>query len=105
MIPFTVDQFLCVFERYNVAVWPAQLILYALGFLAICLALERKADFSRGVSVILTMFWIWMGLVYHLWFFSPINRAAPIFALFFVLQGTLFFIAGFRKQQAAGVVE
>jgi hypothetical protein len=97
MIPFTVDQFLSVFERYNVAVWPAQLFLYATAILAICLTLQRKADFSRGVSIILSMFWIWMGLVYHLWFFSGINRVAPIFAAFFVLQGILFFIAGVWK--------
>jgi hypothetical protein len=97
MIPFTVDQFLSVFERYNVAVWPAQLFLLAMGILAICLALQRKADFSRGVTIILSMFWIWMGLVYHLLFFSPIDRAALIFAAFFILQGILFFVAGVWK--------
>jgi hypothetical protein len=94
MIPFTVDQFLEVFERYNVAVWPAQLFLYALGILTIGLALQRRTDFRKTVSLILAMFWIWMGLVYHLWFFSDINGAALIFALFFALQGGLFLIAG-----------
>jgi len=97
MIPFTVDQFLSVFERYNVAVWPAQLVFYALGFLALCLALARKAGFSRAISIILSTFWIWMGLVYHFWFFSSINRAALIFAAFFILQGVLFFVAGVWK--------
>jgi hypothetical protein len=97
MIPFTVDQFLSVFERYNVAVWPAQLVFYALGFLALCLALARKADFSRAISIILSTFWIWMGLVYHFWFFSAINRAALIFAAFFMMQGILFFVAGVWK--------
>jgi uncharacterized membrane protein HdeD (DUF308 family) len=99
MIPFTVNQFLNVFERYNVAVWPAQLFLYAMGICAICLALQRKADLSRSISFILALFWIWMGLVYHLWYFSTINRAAVIFAAFFVLQGILFFIAGVSKHQ------
>jgi len=99
MIPFTLEQFLGVFERYNFAVWPAQLFLYAIAILAICLALPRKADFSRGISLILSMFWIWMGLVYHFGFFSTINRAALFFALFFVVQGALFFIAGACKQQ------
>src|SRR5688572_33274650 len=98
MIPFTVDQFLNVFERYNNAVWPAQLFLHAIAILAIYLALQRKADFSRGVNIILSIFWIWMGLVYHLWFFSAINRAALVFAAFFVLQGILFFIAGALKK-------
>lgn len=35
-----------------------------------------------------------MGLVYHFWFFSAINRAALIFAAIFVVQGILFFVAG-----------
>jgi Family of unknown function (DUF6064) len=98
MIPFTVGQFLDVFARYNVAVWPAQLFLYAMGIFAICLALQRKASLRKSVSFILALFWIWMGLVYHFWFFSVINRAALIFAAFFVLQGVLFFIAGVLKQ-------
>ena len=99
MIPFTVDQFLNVFEQYNVAVWPAQVFLYAIGMFAISLVLSRKSDFSRIVSLILSLFWIWMGIVYHFWFFSAINKAAIGFAAFFVLQGILFFIAGVLKQQ------
>jgi hypothetical protein len=99
MIPFTVDQFLSVFERYNVAVWPAQLFLNAIGILAICLVLQRKSDFSKTVSIILAIFWLWMGLVYHFWFFSAINKPALMFALLFVLQATIFFIAGFWKHQ------
>jgi hypothetical protein len=94
MLPFTVDQFFDVFERYNVIVWPAQLILYAFAIVAIGIALQRRADFSKTVSCILAVFWIWMGLVYHFWFFSVINRAALIFAALFVLQGILFVIAG-----------
>ena len=99
MIPFTVDQFLNVFEQYNVAVWPAQVFLYTIGIVAICLALSRQKDFSRSISLILSLFWIWMGIVYHLSFFSAINKAARGFAALFVLQGILFFIAGVSKHQ------
>lgn len=88
-----------MFERYNLAVWPAQLFLNALGILAICLALQRKSGFSKGVSLTLSMFWIWTGLVYHFLFFSIINSAALLFALLFVVQGVLFFVAGVWKQQ------
>ena len=99
MIPFTVDQFLNVFEQYNVAVWPAQVFLSTIGMFAISLVLSRKSDLSRIVSLILSLFWIWMGIVYHLWFFSAINKVAIVFAAFFVLQGILFFIAGVLNQQ------
>ena len=93
------DQFLNVFEQYNVAAWPAQVFLYTIGMFAISLVLSRKSDFSKIISLILSLFWIWMGIVYHLWFFSAINKAAIGFAAFFVLQGILFFIAGVLKQQ------
>ena len=99
MIPFTVDQFLNVFEQYNVAVWPAQVFLSTIGMFAISLVLSRKSDLSRIVSLILSLFWIWMGIVYHLSFFSAINKAARGFAALFVLQGILFFIAGVSKHQ------
>ena len=98
-MPFTVNQFFDVFARYNVAVWPAQLFLYALAIFAIYLAIQRKSYLSSGISYILAAFWIWMGLVYHFWYFSTVNRIALIFAASFVLQGILFFIAGCWKPQ------
>ena len=85
MIPFSIDQFLNVFARYNLAVWPAQIFLYAIGLVAMSLALSQKGDFSKSVSLILSVFWIWMGVAYHSWFFSAINRTAFTFAKIFLL--------------------
>lgn len=99
MIPFTPDQFFKVFERYNVAVWPAQLFLYAAGILTICLALKRRSDLSKSISFLLCLFWMWMGVVYHLLFFSSIDGAALFFGAFFILQGILFFVAGVLKEE------
>lgn len=98
-LPFTTDQFLRVFEHYNTAVWPAQLVLEGAGLLAICLALQRKSNLSRIISFVLALLWIWMGSIYHLLFFSGINRAAVAFAVFFILQGLLFFRAGVVKNE------
>ena len=98
-MPFTIKQFFDVFARYNVGVWPAQLFLYALGIFAIYLAIQRKTYLSKGISYILAVFWIWMGLVYHLLYFSTVNRVALIFAALFALQGALLFIAGSSNQE------
>ncbi|MFZ0750450.1 MAG: DUF6064 family protein, partial [Pyrinomonadaceae bacterium] len=76
MIPFTVDQFLNVFARYNEAVWPAQIVLYAIALCAIGLAIQRSSDFSRSIAFLLSVLWLWSGIVYHLIFFSRINPAA-----------------------------
>lgn len=98
-LPFTTDQFLQVFEHYNVAVWPAQLVLLVIGLLAIYLAVQRKSDSSRFISLILALLWIWMGAIYHYSFFSVINRAAFVFAALFILQGAIFFTAGVVKNK------
>ena len=75
-LPFTVDQFLEVFQRYNLAVWPVQWILGMLGLVAVSLALSRRRNASRWVSGILALMWFWMAAAYHLAFFAIINRTA-----------------------------
>ena len=40
--PFTSEQFLHVFENYNISVWPAQVLLYLLALGAIFFALNKK---------------------------------------------------------------
>jgi hypothetical protein len=94
--PFTIDQFLDVFRRYNAAVWPAQWILGALGLVAIVLALTGRRSASRWVSIILALLWLWMAAAYHLAFFTSINRAAIAFAAAFAVQAAVFTWVAFR---------
>jgi predicted molibdopterin-dependent oxidoreductase YjgC len=65
MIPFTVDQCLIVFEQYNVGVWPAQVFLYTIGIIAICLTLSRKKDFSRIWNEIRSVWPAGRGITYR----------------------------------------
>ena len=99
MIPFTVDQFLDVFARYNVAVWPAQIVLYTIALCAIGLALQRTRNFSRSINCLLSVLWLWSGVVYHLIFFSRINSAAYFFGVLFIFQVFLFIYAGGLKRK------
>lgn len=89
-LPFSPSEFFAVFARYNDAVWPAQLALYALAIIALLLALRRSSGASRGAHTILAVLWIWMGVVYHAGFFAEVNPAAIVFAGVFVVQGFLF---------------
>jgi hypothetical protein len=93
-IPFTVEQFFDIFGAYNTAIWPAQVAAYILGLIALGLALRENKLSSRIISAILALFWIWMGVFYHISHFSVINPAARIFGLFYVLQGVLFLLLG-----------
>jgi len=93
-LPFTTDQFLDVFARYNIAVWPTQLVFYLLGVLSIVVAVRPARWSSRIINLILSMFWLWMGVAYHFLFFSKINQAAWLFGAIFILQSLIFIYAG-----------
>ncbi|MHB9029670.1 MAG: DUF6064 family protein [Candidatus Latescibacterota bacterium] len=93
-LPFSIDQFLGVFETYNRSVWPAQIIAYALGIAAVLFSLKKVEHSDRIVSAILAFFWLWIGIAYHLVFFARINPAARLFGILFIVQGLLFLWAG-----------
>ncbi|HKJ68314.1 MAG TPA: DUF6064 family protein [bacterium] len=89
-LPFTTDQFLEVFRLYNLTIWPAQIIAYLLGIGALVLVFWRRKFSDRIITEILGFFWLWIGIVYHIMFFSAINPAARIFGALFIIQGLLF---------------
>lgn len=88
-IPFTIEEFLDVLQRYNEAVWPTQLLLLILP-LATAVAILRGPGVTRSPAFILAILWLWMGVVYHLHFFRSINPAAVLFGALFVIQAGLF---------------
>lgn len=94
MLPFTVDQFLKVFEQYNQAIWPMQVLAYLLGITAIVFAMKQTRYTSQAISVVLAFFWAWMGIVYHLMYFSTINGAAIGFGILFIIQAIVWLVFG-----------
>jgi hypothetical protein len=96
MLPFTQEQFLQVFARYNEAVWPLQWIAWLLGAAACTVVARGGLLRERAVPAVLALLWLWTGIAYHGVFFSAINRAAPVFAALFVLQGLLFAACAWR---------
>jgi hypothetical protein len=98
-LPFSPEQFLALFGDYNEAIWPAQLIAYLVGLLAVALAIWKRPFSDQSISLTLAAYWLWMGGAYHLAFFTRINSAAYLFGLLFVAQGVLFLLAGFARDQ------
>jgi len=92
-LPFTADQFLEIFKSYNESIFPIQIVFYLIAAIALFL-LFSSADKSRIISLILSFFWLWIGIVYHIIYFSKINKAAYLFGSLFILQGIIFFIYG-----------
>lgn len=93
-LPFTTEQFLGVFEDYHRAVGPMPVVLTGLAVAAVALAARKTSYSAPAVAGILGVLWLWMGLVYHLVFFTAINPAAYAFGLLTAAQGLLFLYAG-----------
>ena len=98
-LPFNIEQFFDVFKTYNVAVFPMQIIFYLLAALIIYLAIKKPNKSGRIISLILSFLWFWMGIVYHLLFFTAINKAAYFFGALFIAEGLLLLFAGYFKQK------
>lgn len=101
-IPFTIDHFFQVFERYNAGVFPLQLVLLALGIVALLLLHFGRRLRTMSIGLILGLLWLWTGGVYHLSFFTAINKAAYGFGAIFIGQGLLFIIEAFRGRYDYG---
>lgn len=89
-LPFTVDEFLGVFRRYNLAVWPAQVALVLLALWVVALAYRGRPSSSRVVFGVLAVLWLWMAVAYHIAFFASVNPAAVAFGVVFAVQAGLF---------------
>lgn len=97
-LPFTTEEFLNVFSQYNRAVFPLQIIFNLLALFIVYIIIKKKNFTDRFVSYSLGFLWLWIGIIYQFIFFSEINPAARIFALFFIFQAFIFFYLSIKKK-------
>ena len=97
-LPFSLGDFLNIFKEYNETVFPLQIVFYFVAFLCIYLIFTKYKYVNKIISITLSFFWLWIGVVYHLIFFSTINPAAYIFGALFIIQALLFMIWGVFKK-------
>lgn len=100
-IPFTNDEFLGVFEQYNRNVWPSQLVLFALAVVALVAIYRNDSRGRQVLFAVLSLLWAWMGLVYHITYFSAINKAAYGFGLLFLIQSIVFVYVGIIRDKSS----
>lgn len=96
-MPFSREEFLDVFRRYNETVWPTQLALLMLGIATLLLASLHNRRASAAASIGLATLWLWTALAYHLAFFKAINPIATVFAAAFIVQAVLLLVQGLRS--------
>ncbi|MBD3386031.1 hypothetical protein GF407_14035 [candidate division KSB1 bacterium] len=98
-LPFTLEQFFDVIAQYNQSIWPAQIFLNILAVAAVILVLFKVKSNEKMINGILGAFWLWIGIVYHLAFFTDINQGAYLFGFLFIVQGIIFVFAGVIKDK------
>lgn len=96
-LPFTADQFLDAFARFNQEVWPLQLVAYALAILAVVLAVRGGRGASRGAGLVLAFLWA-AAAAYHAAALGRLAPSGPVFAAAFTLQATLLAAAAMRDR-------
>jgi hypothetical protein len=99
-LPFTRDQFLSMFESYNQAIWPVQVLAYVLGATAVALLIWRPRASDRLIVGILTAFWAWLGAAFLLIAMRTIDSGPGplVFGAAFLLQAALWLLAGVLRQ-------
>lgn len=98
-MPFTIEQFIKVFESYNHAIYPIQWVLDLLAIVAVFLAVKTGLYSGRVIAALLAILWLWMGIAYHLVFFTGINKAAYFFALLCIVQAAIFLLIGVARNK------
>jgi hypothetical protein len=94
MLPFTREAFFEVFAAYNAGELAGRPGGLPPGYGGCTDRLARPPWAGRVVGSILVLMWAWVGLIYHVAYFSQINPAARLFAVAFLLQAALFALAG-----------
>jgi hypothetical protein len=86
-----------LFEIYNAAIWPAQILAVALG-LAIPFLLCRPGQrHSRILAALLALAWLVVAWAYFYLRYATINWIATFFALGFAIEGLLLLWFGFIR--------
>jgi hypothetical protein len=83
-----------LFELYNAAIWPAQIVAVSLGLAIWALLGRAPAVRERLIAAILAGCWLWVAIAFHANRYATINWAAVYFAWGFGLEAALLIWTG-----------
>jgi len=89
-IPFTTEQFFQIFQEYNQAVNPIPVIFILFGIVVIAALYRKMVWRHQYIGYFLGVLWLWIGIVYHIVYFSKITIYAFGFGGLLILQGLFF---------------
>ena len=92
----SLSQFLAMFGRNNVAVWPAQIVWYAVALAVVGLAVRGGRRSSQLACVLAAAIFAWIGIAYFVWL-NPGMNLSWAWAAVFSLQAALLLVAGVAR--------
>ncbi len=91
-----------MFELYNRALWPAQLLALGAGIVLILCLARRPERRGRVAAAILGGAWLWVGVAFHLACYAAIHTGAKYFAAAAIVESGLLCWWGLRGSAAGG---
>jgi hypothetical protein len=92
----TLEMLLSTFGKYNLDIWPLQVLAYILGITAVFFAIKRTGYSSRIILGILSFLWLFTAIGFFMLYFGAVYTPAYIFGALYIIQG-LIFLAGLVK--------
>jgi len=101
-----IDDFFNTLQSYNEAFWPMIIITFLLGAVVTYLAAGKHRSSGKAISAIMSVLWIWSGLVFFIIYFGPMDAeflglVLPgvwyVGGVLFLIQGVLFLLLGVAK--------
>jgi hypothetical protein len=89
LLMFSARTYYRLFELYNLAIWPAQLLAAAAGLALLLCVARPSAAAGRIAPAMLAACWLWVAWAYHAERYAQINLAANYFAIGFALEALL----------------
>ena len=97
MLPFTLEDLLRVFETYNQAIWPMQVVAYVIGVVAVLLAARKTVLSSRIIAGILSFLWLFSA-GFFIFALVPIYTPAYVFGAAFIVQAAIFLACSLKPR-------
>jgi hypothetical protein len=98
---FSARTYYRLFELYNLAIWPGQLLAGAVALVLLGCVARGGAVSGRIAAVLLAASWLWVAWAFHARRYATINSAAVFFAIGFAIEALLLlWIGGVRARIA-----